>query len=132
MEDIHPYIETNKVLKLFGIKLDMFKILEKNQLAPEVFRYLLQAPDIAKKVLPGQFVIIRLDETGERYSDHPVRCRSDLWNAHSIRPNSWENLHGDESHEIRRLYYGCRRTFRQSQSNRPLWNGRAGGRRIRP
>jgi ferredoxin--NADP+ reductase len=44
----------------------MFKILQKNYLAPQVFRYLLNAPDIAKKALPGQFVIIRLDETGER------------------------------------------------------------------
>ena len=31
-----------------------------------MFRYLLYAPDIAKKALPGQFIIIRLDETGER------------------------------------------------------------------
>ncbi|MZH03205.1 MAG: sulfide/dihydroorotate dehydrogenase-like FAD/NAD-binding protein, partial [Nitrospinae bacterium] len=44
----------------------MYKILDKEQLAPQVFRYILHAPDIAKKALPGQFVIIRLDETGER------------------------------------------------------------------
>lgn len=44
----------------------MFKILEKKHLAPQVFQYLLHAPDIAKKALPGQFIIIRLDETGER------------------------------------------------------------------
>ena len=44
----------------------MFKILKKNQLATQVFQYLLHAPDIAKKALPGQFIIIRLDETGER------------------------------------------------------------------
>ena len=44
----------------------MFKILKNTQLAPQVFHYLLHAPDIAKKALPGQFVIIRLDETGER------------------------------------------------------------------
>jgi ferredoxin/flavodoxin---NADP+ reductase len=44
----------------------MFKILDKKQSAPQVFRYLLKAPDIAKKALPGQFIIIRLDETGER------------------------------------------------------------------
>jgi len=44
----------------------MFKILKKIHLAPQVFQYLLHAPDIAKKALPGQFVIIRLDETGER------------------------------------------------------------------
>jgi len=44
----------------------MFKILKKTHLAPQVFQYLLHAPDIAKKALPGQFIIIRLDETGER------------------------------------------------------------------
>lgn len=44
----------------------MFKILGKNNLAPQVFRYLLDAPDIAGKAMPGQFVIIRIDETGER------------------------------------------------------------------
>lgn len=44
----------------------MFKILEKENLAPQVFRYLIDAPDIARKALPGHFVIIRLDETGER------------------------------------------------------------------
>ena len=50
----------------FGVKHNMFKILKKIHLAPQVFQYLLHAPDIAKKALPGQFVIIRLDETGER------------------------------------------------------------------
>ena len=44
----------------------MFKILEKEHLAAQVFRYRLHAPDIAKKALPGQFIILRLDETGER------------------------------------------------------------------
>ena len=44
----------------------MFTILDKNNLAPQVFGYLLDAPDIAKKALPGQFIIIRLNETGER------------------------------------------------------------------
>ena len=44
----------------------MFKILNKNHLASQVFQYLLHAPDIAQKALPGQFVIVRLDETGER------------------------------------------------------------------
>lgn len=44
----------------------MFKILEKNNLAPQVFRYVVEAPEIADKAEAGQFVIIRLDETGER------------------------------------------------------------------
>lgn len=44
----------------------MFKVLKKENLAPQVFKYLIDAPDIAEKALPGQFVIIRLDEKGER------------------------------------------------------------------
>ncbi len=44
----------------------MFKILEKDNLAPQVFRYVVEASEIANKAQAGQFVIIRLDETGER------------------------------------------------------------------
>ncbi len=44
----------------------MFNILQKERIAPQVFRYLVYASDIARKALPGQFVIIRLDKTGER------------------------------------------------------------------
>jgi len=44
----------------------MFEILQKENLASQVFRYLIDAPDIARKALPGQFIIIRLDEVGER------------------------------------------------------------------
>ncbi len=44
----------------------MFEILEKDNLAPQVFRYLVKAPEIANKAEAGQFVIIRLDEKGER------------------------------------------------------------------
>jgi NAD(P)H-flavin reductase len=44
----------------------MYKILEKQDLASQVFRYLIEAPDIARKALPGHFVILRLDEVGER------------------------------------------------------------------
>jgi NAD(P)H-flavin reductase len=44
----------------------MFKIIEKDNLAPQVFRYVVKAPEIANKAEAGQFVIIRLDEAGER------------------------------------------------------------------
>ncbi len=44
----------------------MYKILEKNDLAAKVFRYVVEAPDIARKTKAGQFVILRLDEFGER------------------------------------------------------------------
>jgi ferredoxin--NADP+ reductase len=44
----------------------MYKIIEKNDLAAKVFRYVIEAPDITLKAKAGQFVIIRLDEKGER------------------------------------------------------------------
>ncbi len=44
----------------------MYKILAKKQLNSEVTAMTVDAPFIAKKVQPGQFVIIRTDEKGER------------------------------------------------------------------
>jgi ferredoxin--NADP+ reductase len=41
-------------------------ILSKEVLAPDVVRFWLDAPAIARKRRPGQFVIIRLNEEGER------------------------------------------------------------------
>ncbi|WP_196593922.1 sulfide/dihydroorotate dehydrogenase-like FAD/NAD-binding protein [Pectinatus sottacetonis] len=44
----------------------MFKILKKELLSPKVWLYDIEAPRIAKKAEPGQFLIIRTDEKGER------------------------------------------------------------------
>ncbi|MDD5687836.1 MAG: sulfide/dihydroorotate dehydrogenase-like FAD/NAD-binding protein [Elusimicrobia bacterium] len=44
----------------------MFKIIEKSTPSIKVNKFVIEAPEIAKKVLPGQFVILRLDEKGER------------------------------------------------------------------
>ena len=44
----------------------MFKILDAKQLASDVKWFRIEAPLVAKHREPGQFVIIRLDETGER------------------------------------------------------------------
>lgn len=44
----------------------MFPILEKNDLAAKVCRYIIKAPNIVKKAKAGQFVILRLYEDGER------------------------------------------------------------------
>ncbi len=46
--------------------ITLYKILEKKQLNAVVTAYTLDAPMIAKKVKAGQFVIIRIDEKGER------------------------------------------------------------------
>ena len=44
----------------------MYKIIDKERLNEQVVRMDVLAPDIAKKVLPGQFIILRIDEMGER------------------------------------------------------------------
>jgi ferredoxin/flavodoxin---NADP+ reductase len=42
------------------------RILTKEVLAPDVVRFWVEAPPISRKRRPGQFVIVRLNETGER------------------------------------------------------------------
>ena len=44
----------------------MYKILDKKKLSPTITMLKLDTPEIAKKVQPGQFVIIRVNEEGER------------------------------------------------------------------
>jgi len=44
----------------------MPEIAEKEVLTPQIVRLKIIAPDIAKKRKPGQFVILRVDERGER------------------------------------------------------------------
>ena len=44
----------------------MYKILEKQVLSPAVTKMVIDAPHIAKKAQPGQFIILRIDENGER------------------------------------------------------------------
>jgi ferredoxin--NADP+ reductase len=45
----------------------MHKIVRKQEMAKgTIIRFEIEAPEIAKKVKPGQFVIIRINETGER------------------------------------------------------------------
>lgn len=44
----------------------MYPILETEALNAEVTRMVIEAPAIARKIKPGQFVMLRIDETGER------------------------------------------------------------------
>jgi NAD(P)H-flavin reductase len=44
----------------------MFKIVTKEKLCPVVDFFKIEAPEIAKKAKAGQFVVVRVDEVGER------------------------------------------------------------------
>ena len=44
----------------------MARIIEKTNLNANTIKFVVKAPEIARKALPGQFIILRLDEKGER------------------------------------------------------------------
>ena len=44
----------------------MFKIIKKSKIAESTFLMKIDAPKIASKMKPGQFVMLRIDELGER------------------------------------------------------------------
>ena len=44
----------------------MYKIVEREELAPKIKLFKVEAPEIARKASPGQFIILRIDEIGER------------------------------------------------------------------
>ena len=44
----------------------MYKILRKKILNPQVILMDVDAPNVAKKALAGQFIILKVDEQGER------------------------------------------------------------------
>ena len=44
----------------------MYRIVKKEALKPTVTLYEIEAPMVAKRAEPGQFIILRVDENGER------------------------------------------------------------------
>lgn len=46
--------------------MQMYKIVEKRNLAPQIYLMDVEAPRVAKSAKPGQFVIVKMNEKGER------------------------------------------------------------------
>ena len=44
----------------------MFRIVKKEVLGPDIKLFEVQAPLVARKILPGQFVMLRINSHGER------------------------------------------------------------------
>ena len=59
-------IRSELVNKLTIEEVLMYKILERKQLADKIYYMVVDAPRVAKSCLPGQFVIVKMDEIGER------------------------------------------------------------------
>src|SRR5215470_12650 len=59
MEEVRKFIACST-------ELPVFKIVHAEFIAPGIKRFVIEAPRIARKQRPGQFVIIRVTEKGER------------------------------------------------------------------
>lgn len=44
----------------------MYKVIERRMIVPNLHEFVVEAPDVARSVQPGNFVIVRPDENGER------------------------------------------------------------------
>ena len=44
----------------------MYRIIERRMIVPTLHEFIVEAPDVANSIKPGNFVIVRPDETGER------------------------------------------------------------------
>jgi ferredoxin--NADP+ reductase len=44
----------------------MYRIVVRKDLTPNIHLFEVEAPDVARKARPGQFVVVRVNETGER------------------------------------------------------------------
>ena len=69
----------------------MYRIVEKQDLAPALKLMVVEAPHVARKARAGQFVIVRIDETGERIpltiaDSDPPGGRSPSSSRRSARP----------------------------------------------
>jgi ferredoxin--NADP+ reductase len=46
--------------------MSVFTVLSREEIAPKFHRFVVEAPEIARKHRPGQFVMVLPAETGER------------------------------------------------------------------
>lgn len=80
-----------------------FRILEKRELCPDTYYYSIDAPLIARKLVAGQFIIIRANEHGERI---PLSIAG--WDAEKGTINVIIMSAGRSSREINMMNVGDR------------------------
>ena len=50
----------------------MHKVVERKRIVPNIHLLRVEAPDVVRKVVPGNFVILKIDEIGERIREADV------------------------------------------------------------
>ncbi|VAX30208.1 NADH-dependent reduced ferredoxin:NADP+ oxidoreductase subunit A, partial [hydrothermal vent metagenome] len=79
----------------------MFKIVDKQELTAGVFRYEVEAPEVVQKAQAGQFVILRLNEHGERF---PITIAD--WDSEQGTLTLFVQARGKSSVEMSRMSTG--------------------------
>ena len=64
MKILIEYFDCQKVSGLRGRR--MYRIVAKEELNSSVTKIVVEAPLVARKAEPGQFIILRVDDDGER------------------------------------------------------------------
>ena len=69
----------------------MYKIVEARSVGFKIKQFVIEAPRIARKQKPGQFIILRLHENGERIpltikSSDPVAGTVTIWRSRLAKP----------------------------------------------
>ena len=91
----------------------MYKILKKESLNPTVTLMEIDAPLVAKKAEPGQFIILRVDENGERIPLTIADFDREQRYCHHYLSDCWRNNRGAQPYKMKGEYL---RDFR-----RPAW-----------
>ena len=71
----------------------MYKILNAEKLSANVFLMDVEAPRVAKHCLPGQFVIVKMDEVGERIPLTICDYDAEKRNCNNRIPAGWRIYH---------------------------------------
>ena len=64
---ISEFLDNSQIVKEVSSTPKRFEIVDMKELAPNIKRVVIRAPLIANKAKAGQFVILRVDEYGERF-----------------------------------------------------------------
>ena len=81
----------------------MYRIIEKKLLNPTVVQLQVEAPLVANKARPGQFIILRVDEDGERIPLTVAGVNKEKGNSQDHLSDCWLNYKEACTEGIRRL-----------------------------
>ena len=107
----------------------MFKIIQAQFLAPGIKRFVIEAPRIARKQKPGQFVILRIYEEGERIPVTIENSNPERGTINIVVQAAGKTTNLLNSLETGDTILDVVGPLGQAVRDCELWDGRGGGRR---